>query len=52
MRDEMKLQNVIMLDQQPKERMLDLSSLSSVSLILLKKSGLFITVIPSNVNKA
>ncbi|MEK7762564.1 MAG: glycosyltransferase family 4 protein [Nitrospirota bacterium] len=49
MRDKMKLQNVIMLDQQPKERMPDLWSLSSVSLVLLKKSDLFKTVIPSKI---
>ena len=36
-----------MLDQQPKEQMPWLWSLSSVSLILLKKSNLFTTVIPS-----
>ncbi|MDP3090982.1 MAG: glycosyltransferase family 4 protein [Nitrospira sp.] len=49
MRDEMKLQNVVMLDQQPKERMPDLWSLSSVSLVLLKRSDLFKTVIPSKI---
>lgn len=49
MRDEMKLPNVVMLDQQPKERMPDLWSLSSVSLVLLKKSDLFKTVIPSKI---
>ncbi len=49
MRDEMKLQNVVMLDQQPKESMPDLWSLSSVSLVLLKKSDLFKTVIPSKI---
>jgi glycosyltransferase involved in cell wall biosynthesis len=38
-----------MLDQQPKERMPDLWSLSSVSLVLLKKSDLFKTVIPSKI---
>jgi glycosyltransferase involved in cell wall biosynthesis len=49
MRDEMTLQNVVMLDQQPKERMPDLWSLSSVRLVLLKKSDLFKTVIPSKI---
>jgi glycosyltransferase involved in cell wall biosynthesis len=49
MREEMKLQNVVMLDQQPKERMPDLWSLSSVSLVLLKRSDLFKTVIPSKI---
>ena len=42
-RDEMKLSNVLMLDQQPKEKMAELWSLSSVSLVLLKKSALFKT---------
>ena len=49
MRDEMKLSNVLMLDQQPKEKMPELWSLSSVSLVLLKKSALFKTVIPSKI---
>src|SRR3990167_2240380 len=40
---------LVMLDQQPKERMPDLWSLSSVSLVLLKKSDLFKTVIPSKI---
>ncbi|MEP6936236.1 MAG: glycosyltransferase [Nitrospirota bacterium] len=48
-RDEMKLSNVLMLDQQPKERMPELWSLSSVSLVLLKKSALFKTVLPSKI---
>jgi glycosyltransferase involved in cell wall biosynthesis len=48
-RDEMKLSNVIMLDQQPKELMPELWSLSSVSLVLLKRSDLFKTVIPSKI---
>ena len=49
MRDEMKLSNVVMLDQQPKEKMPELWSLSSVSLVLLKKSALFKTVLPSKI---
>jgi glycosyltransferase involved in cell wall biosynthesis len=48
-RDEMKLSNVVMLDQQPKETMPELWSLSSASLVLLKKSELFKTVIPSKI---
>jgi glycosyltransferase involved in cell wall biosynthesis len=48
-RDEMKLSNVIMLNQQPKEMMPELWSLSSVSLVLLKRSDLFKTVIPSKI---
>jgi len=49
MRDEKKLSNVVMLGQQPKEKMPELWSLSSVSLILLKKSALFKTVLPSKI---
>ena len=49
MRDEMKLSNVMMLDQQPKEKMPELWSLSTVSLVLLKKSALFKTVLPSKI---
>jgi glycosyltransferase involved in cell wall biosynthesis len=49
MRDEMRLSNVVMLDQQPKEKMPELWSLSSVSLVLLKKSPLFKTVLPSKI---
>jgi glycosyltransferase involved in cell wall biosynthesis len=49
MRDEKKLSNVLMLDQQPKEKMPELWSLSSVSLVLLKKSALFKTVLPSKI---
>jgi glycosyltransferase involved in cell wall biosynthesis len=49
MRDEMKLSNVLMLDQQTKEKMPELWSLSSVSLVLLKKSALFTTVLPSKI---
>jgi glycosyltransferase involved in cell wall biosynthesis len=49
MRDEKKLSNVVMLGQQPKEKMPELWSLSSVSLVLLKKSALFKTVLPSKI---
>lgn len=49
MRDEKKLSNVVMLDQQPKEKMPEFWSLSSVSLVLLKKSALFKTVLPSKI---
>ena len=44
---ELRLTNVIMLEQQPKDQMPWLWALSSVSLILLRKSDLFRTVIPS-----
>ena len=43
------LQNVIMLDQQGKDKMPNLWALSDVSLVLLKKSDLFKTVIPSKI---
>lgn len=43
------LNNVIMLEQQPKERMPDIWSISDVSLVLLKKQDLFLTVIPSKI---
>lgn len=49
MRDTMGLKNVMMLDQQPKSRMPELWALSDVSLVLLKKSDLFKTVIPSKI---
>ena len=49
MRNEMALNNVIMLEQQPKEKMPYLWALSDVSLVLLKKSELFTTVIPSKI---
>lgn len=49
MRNEMALRNVILLDQQPKEKMPYLWALSDVSLVLLKKSELFTTVIPSKI---
>jgi len=45
----MNLSNVIMLEQQPKERMPELWSLCSVSLVLLRKSELFRTVLPSKI---
>ncbi len=47
LRDKLDLTNVIMLPQQPKERMPWLWACCDVSLILLKKSDLFKTVIPS-----
>ncbi len=47
LRDTMGLENVMMLEQQPKNRMPELWALSDVSLVLLKKSDLFKTVIPS-----
>lgn len=49
MKDTMALDNVMMLEQQPKSRMRELWGLSNVSLVLLKKSDLFKTVIPSKI---
>ena len=49
MRDKMALGNVIMLEQQPKSRMREFWALSDISLVLLKKSDLFKTVIPSKI---
>ena len=43
------LENVIMLEQQGKDKMPNLWALSDVSLVLLKKSDLFKTVIPSKI---
>lgn len=48
-RDEMALENVMMLDQQPKSRMREFWAVSDISLVLLKKSDLFKTVIPSKI---
>jgi len=48
-RAEMGLTNVVMLDQLPKASMPALWSLTDVSLVLLKKSDLFKTVIPSKI---
>ncbi|WP_295883587.1 glycosyltransferase family 4 protein [uncultured Thiohalocapsa sp.] len=48
-RSEMGLNNVVMLDQLPKASMPALWSLTDVSLVLLKKSDLFKTVIPSKI---
>lgn len=49
MRDQMALPNVIMLGQEPKGKMPYLWALSDASLVLLKKSKLFTTVIPSKI---
>lgn len=48
-RNDMRLHNVVMLGQQPKSRMRELWALSAVSLVVLKKSDLFKTVIPSKI---
>lgn len=49
LKEENGLTNVIMLDQQPKSMMPEYWAISDVSLILLKKSDLFKTVIPSKI---
>jgi glycosyltransferase involved in cell wall biosynthesis len=49
MRDQIALRNVIILGQEPKEKMPYLWALSDASLVLLKKSKLFTTVIPSKI---
>ncbi len=46
-RTQLNLDNVVMLDQQPKETILKIWALTDISLALLKKSDLFKTVIPS-----
>jgi glycosyltransferase involved in cell wall biosynthesis len=49
LKEQLNVDNVVMLDQQPKEHMPMLWDLSDVSLVLLKKSDLFKTVIPSKI---
>jgi len=49
LKHKMSLDNVVMLDQQGKDKMPLLWALSDVSLVLLKKSDLFKTVIPSKI---
>ncbi len=51
-KETMGLANVIMLGQQPKERMPVLWAAADVSLVLLKRSDLFKTVIPSKIFEA
>lgn len=48
----MGLSNVMMLDQQPKEAMPELWALSDISLVLLRKTDLFKTVLPSKIFEA
>jgi glycosyltransferase involved in cell wall biosynthesis len=52
LRDAQKLTNVVMLDQQPRSDMPVIWSASDVSLVLLRKSPLFETVIPSKMFEA
>jgi len=51
-KDALGLANVIMLEQQPKERMPALWAAADVSLVLLRRSDLFKTVIPSKIFEA
>jgi glycosyltransferase involved in cell wall biosynthesis len=51
-KDRMELDNVLMLPQQPKEKMPGFLAASDVSMILLKKNDLFKTVIPSKMFEA
>lgn len=51
-REEMGLENVLMLPQQPKERMPHVLAASDACLVLLKKRDLFKTVIPSKIFEA
>lgn len=48
-KEEMGLDNVVMVQQLPKEKMPALWSITNVSLVLLKKSDLFKSVIPSKI---
>ncbi len=48
----MKLDNVMMLGQQPKEKMPALWAMSDASLVLLRRTDLFKTVIPSKIFEA
>ena len=48
-RDIMRLDNVVMLDQQPKTRMPAIWAVTDVSLVVLKNQPLFRTVIPSKI---
>jgi glycosyltransferase involved in cell wall biosynthesis len=52
MKERLGLTNVVMLEQQPKERMPALWGLTDVALVLLRKSSLFRTVIPSKIFEA
>ncbi len=48
-KEEMGLDNVVMVDQLPKERMPEIWALTDASLVLLKKTPVFETVIPSKI---
>jgi glycosyltransferase involved in cell wall biosynthesis len=52
LKERMRLANVIMLDQQPRDRVPALWSMVDVGLVLLRRSDLFKTVIPSKIFEA
>lgn len=52
LKDQMGLSNVLMIDQQPKEAMPALWAMADISLVLLRKTDLFKTVIPSKIFEA
>jgi glycosyltransferase involved in cell wall biosynthesis len=52
MKERLGLTNVVMLEQQPKERMPALWGVTDVALVLLRKTSLFRTVIPSKIFEA
>jgi glycosyltransferase involved in cell wall biosynthesis len=52
MKERLGLTNVVMLEQQPKERMPALWGLTDAALVLLRKAQLFETVIPSKIFEA
>ena len=52
LKKEMDLSNVMILGQQPKEKMPNYWALSDIALVLLRKSELFKTVIPSKIFEA
>lgn len=49
MREAQGIENVVMLDQQPKDAMPSIWAVTDVSLVLLKKADLFKTVLPSKI---
>jgi glycosyltransferase involved in cell wall biosynthesis len=51
-RNSMGLENVLMLDQQPKEAMPELWAMADISLVLLRRTELFKSVIPSKIFEA
>jgi glycosyltransferase involved in cell wall biosynthesis len=51
-KDELGLNNVVMLDQQPKEAMPEIWAATDASLILLRRDDLFKTVLPSKMFEA